>query len=120
MSASDQNFPFPTGTVRDGAYVDVYSNQVRLGVTISDITIVFGLMEDAGPNQIVNKDKVAVHLAPTSAKSLMMHLKAAVEAYEKGAGEIPIPYSVLGSVASIIQLVPAMLRDQISAPESKS
>ena len=116
MSASEQNLVVPVGTQRDLTYVDVYSNQIRLGVTLGDVMIIFGAIEDIGPNQMIIKDKAAVRLSPITAKILMINLQAAIEAYEKGVGEIPIPHLTSQSARAISNSVPEMLREQISGP----
>ncbi|MDA8051133.1 MAG: DUF3467 domain-containing protein [Rhodospirillales bacterium] len=68
----------------------MFSNQLRLGVTLTDFTIVFGVGEDtpAGPNI---RDRVAIHLAPAMLKQLLAHLEMAISAYEEAIGTIPIP-----------------------------
>jgi hypothetical protein len=39
----------------------IYANQLRVSVTVSDITIIFGALEDRA-NNLINEDKSSVHL----------------------------------------------------------
>ena len=72
--------PVPIGSqTRDQNYLDTYANQLRIGATLTDITIVFGIVEDLAPSHFVNKDKVAVHLAPGTLKLLVANLQAVLE-----------------------------------------
>ena len=73
---------------RDAAFVDTYSNSVRVSVTLGDISIVFSVNDDQGLNNVVVKDRVAMHVAPTTLKVLAVMLSTVVEAYEEAVGEI--------------------------------
>jgi hypothetical protein len=77
--------------VRGESFLDTYANQVRLGTTISDFTIIFGVSDDRGPAGVHLKDVVAIHLAPGTMKLLLGNLKSTVEAYEASIGTIPLP-----------------------------
>ena len=67
-------------------------NQLRTGVTVSDITLVFGAIEDRGINQMVNDDKIAVQMSPITAKLLLKNLEMIVSAYESVIGNLsPAP-----------------------------
>lgn len=76
--------------VRNADAVDIYANQLRLGSTLHDFTIIFGATDDRGVGQITSRDLATVRLAPALAKILEMHLRTAIDAYESVVGEIPI------------------------------
>jgi hypothetical protein len=87
--------------------LDVYANQLRAGATLHDFTLIFGVTEDIGANQVINRDKVTVRLSPGMAKTLALQLIAIVEAYEKGVGPIPTsdrnPAEIAALKASMIR-----------------
>lgn len=70
---------------------DVFANQFRIAVTMTDFNIVFAtsLVSATGHPLIV--EKIAVNLAPGMIKQLLLQLKHAVAAYEEAIGEIKIP-----------------------------
>ena len=70
---------------------DVFANQFRMGVTMTDFNIVFAttLVNAAGHPLIM--EKIAVNLAPGMIKQLLLQLKYAVAAYEEAIGEIKVP-----------------------------
>src|SRR5487761_1081463 len=71
--------------------MDVFSNQLRMGVTLSDFTLIFGVTE-SGPTGVgINREKVAIHLAPVMLKQLLFNIELAVNAYEEAVAPIPIP-----------------------------
>ena len=43
---------------RDSSYSDVYANQLRVGMTHADFSLVFGTAEDYGPGQVGVRDQV--------------------------------------------------------------
>ena len=70
--------------------MDVFSNQLRMGVTLSDFTLIFGVTE-SGPTGIgINREKVAIHLAPVMLKQLLLNIEVAVTAYEEAVAPISI------------------------------
>jgi Protein of unknown function (DUF3467) len=71
--------------------LSVYSNQLRVGVTPGDVTIVFSTMEDHGSNQLLPEDKVSIHLSPMTAKLLLKNLEMIMNTYESVIGNIPTP-----------------------------
>jgi hypothetical protein len=90
MSGQQPGFPY-TAIPQMRELLDIYANQARIGATLSDFTIVFGLTEDAGNGQISNRDRVAIRLAPGTAKLLHLHLEAVIGAYEQAVGTISVP-----------------------------
>jgi hypothetical protein len=85
-------------TTRDPSYLDTYANQVRISVSLSDLSITFGVTDDQGFNQPVLRDKVTVRLAPSTVKTLVLNLQTMIEAYEKSVSEIPFSPQTLGQL----------------------
>ena len=85
-----QIFPMPV----TAQLFDSYVNQIRLGATISDFTIICGISEDNGQGQTVVKDKVVVRLAPGTAKLLLLNLQMAISAHEEVIGPINMPHKL--------------------------
>lgn len=69
---------------------DVYANQLRMGVTLSDFTIIFGVAEDDGQGIAQMVDKATIRLAPMTFKALLLNMQGALDAYEKSVGNIII------------------------------
>jgi len=100
---------------RDGNAVDIYANQLRLGSTLHDFTIIFGATDDQGRGQIGSRDLATVRLAPALAKILQMHLRAAVEAYEKKVGPIGISARAEGDMERVRETLEKAYSDQMRA-----
>lgn len=94
---------------------DVFSNQLRMGVTLTDFTIIFGANEET-PMGNVTRDRVAVHLAPGTLKQLLSHLEMAVSAYEEALGPIPAPKRLSEYMAALRANVVRSLQDRINGP----
>ena len=86
---------------RDPAFLDTYANHLRLNIQMSDFTLFFGVTDNLGPNDVVNRDKVAVHLPPTVAKILLVELQAVIDAYEKAVAPIPVPFDLEAHIQAI-------------------
>jgi len=71
--------------------IDIYSNQLRLGVSLSDVSIVFGIVEDRQSSLTTSADKAVVRLAPVTAKQLYLQLRVAIDSYERVLGDIRVP-----------------------------
>lgn len=84
---SDTNKALQLSAHRAPDYVDVYANQLRIGTTVSDFTLVFGASDEG----FTVSDQVSVRLAPGTLKMLFLNVKMALEAYEQAIGEIPVP-----------------------------
>ena len=113
MSESLKNTAIVGSFGRDDSYVDIYANQIRLGVSLSDLTIIFGATDDLGPNQLVSKDKAAIRLSVTNAKILMLNLQTMVEAYENGIGKIRLPRGSIEAMGAISMQIRNMLHEQV-------
>jgi hypothetical protein len=85
-----------------------------VSVTVSDFTITFGATEDRGPGQMVNEDKVSVHLSPITAKILLENLAVIISSYEKVLGAIPLPPKVMDNIKSQIENLVNNLSDQMA------
>ena len=94
---------------------DFFSNQLRLGVTLTDFTIVFGVSEEtpAGPNI---RDRVAIHLAPAMLKQLLAHLEMAISAYEGAVGTIPVPARLNEYTEILRKTLMENLRERLAGP----
>jgi hypothetical protein len=92
----------------------VYANQLRVSVTVSDITIIFGALEDRGANQLINEDKASVHLSPITAKLLLQNLSMIIHAYEQVIGNIPVPPKIIAIAESQTENLIKNLTDQMS------
>lgn len=99
-----EKFPSPQAmplVERDTAFVDTYANQLRMGATLSDFTLIFSVTEERGLGQTVVREKVAVHMPPTVAKMLLVQMQAAIESYEKAVASIPVPHDFQAHVDTI-------------------
>lgn len=94
---------------------DVFSNQVRIGVTLSDFTVIFGATEETPLGPAV-RDRVAVHLAPGALKQLLAQLEMAVSAYEEALGHIPVPLRLDQYMTALRVNMVRNLRERISGP----
>jgi hypothetical protein len=101
---------------REPTFVDTYSNQLRIGATLNDFTITFGITDDQGPGQIHTKDRVAVHLAPGTAKLLVANLRALVEAYEAAISPIVSPDGLDERLKELTEEFASALKEQLKAP----
>ena len=108
----------PAAVPRDQSFQDVYASQLRMSITVSDITIIFGVMSDRGQNIYVPEDRVAVRLAPVTAKVLLQNLTMAVSAYESVLGTIPIPSDTIRQSKANSENLTRVLEEQMSPPAS--
>jgi hypothetical protein len=108
-------FPIvPTGQLRlPGMMQSIYANQLRMSVTVSDITITFGASEDRGVGNLINEDKTSVHLSPVTAKILLINLEKIINVYQNVVGNIPIPQKVVTQIDSQIENLSKMLAEQM-------
>lgn len=93
--------------------VDIYANQIRIGTTLADFTLVFGSTEDAGLGQVINRDRAIVRLAPGTAKSLLLHLTMILQSYEEAIGPLPMPAQMVAELADIKQKITAGYAEQM-------
>ena len=122
--------PFPLVSPGMGGNIippDIFANQLRMAVSFTDVTLVFGVSDTSGPsgegvsNPVV-RDRVAVHMAPGMLKQLLMHVQMAVDAYESALGVIPVPAISAEAVESNRRGLTSSLREQLtgvlSAPKA--
>ncbi len=92
MSSTAQPFGLspPAGVtfVRDENFIDVYSNQLRLNVSVMDFSIVFSVNDERSPGVTTMKDVATVRMSIGTLKTLQTHLTSVVQAYEEAAGKI--------------------------------
>lgn len=100
--------------VQNAEVYDSYANQIRMGVTLSDFTLIFGVIVDRGKAGSVNCDKCIVRLAPTTFKQLHLQMSAALAAYEQSIGEIPTPKNLVGMGEKIQTVLSKNLKEQFS------
>lgn len=98
-----------------GPVPEVFANQLRMGVTVTDFTIVFGTAVDMGGTAVV-ADRAIVHVAPGMLKQILQNLIMAVNAYEEVMGEIRVPKPLEGQLANLKTQVISMLRQQMDGP----
>lgn len=92
---------------------EVFANQMRMGVTITDFTLVFGAAVDIGGGTPMAIDKSVVHVAPGMLKQMLQNITMAVEAYEEVMGEIRLPAPLAGHLANLRIQLTTMLRQQM-------
>ena len=96
-----------------------YANQARVGLTLSDFTLIFGVSDDLGIGAVAAKDLVGVHLAPGTFKALLMHLNMMLEVYEEKIGTINISPGVSREVESQRSRMAEALEMQMNPPTSE-
>jgi hypothetical protein len=104
------------GSSRSSSYVDTYANQIRLSANLSDLALVFGVIEDAGLGQMINSDRVSVRLSLPTAKALMLNLKVAIESYEKNVEQIKLPPIAYGALENLRSGLEATFFQMLNAP----
>jgi hypothetical protein len=101
------------------AVPEVFANQVRMAVTLTDFTLVFGTaVPDQGGVKVgtglaMISDKLALHVAPGTLKQMLLHSQMALDAYEAVMGPIKIPDKLPAFLAKHKALLIEMLRKQI-------
>jgi hypothetical protein len=120
MSDSAQRptpFPFPpqlTPAFMAGPLApEVFANQMRMGVTVTDFTLVFAATGAAG----VPVDKVSVYLAPGMLKQLLLQVAMAVEVYEETVAPISVPRRMDEFIQRIRAELTTGLRSQMDGPD---
>ncbi|MBV0888152.1 hypothetical protein KTQ54_06320 [Komagataeibacter oboediens] len=93
---------------------DVYANQIRMGVTLSDFSLVFGAIADRGKQGSHNVDKCIVRLAPITFKQLYIQMSATLEAYEQSVGKIPTSKKIVDGSKKIQKVLSINLKEQLS------
>ena len=95
---------------------DIFANQMRMGVTLTDFTLIFSVIAESGPTGAVNKDRAIIHLAPGMLKQLLLNTQMAVKAYEDAIAEIPIPKQIQQQLDQIGASLRDSLRAQMDGP----
>jgi len=104
------------GIPRSSDFVDIYANQVRLSVTVSDISIMFSTIQDRGPGVITPEDRASIRLSPMTAKAFLKNLEMVVAAYEAVLGEIPVPPKASKMIDEYYDGLTNMLAEQMAPP----
>jgi hypothetical protein len=71
-----------------GTTPETFANQMRMGVTVTDFTLIFGVGADAGTGPPMLIDKAIIHVAPGMLKQIAQNLAMAVAAYEEVLGKL--------------------------------
>ena len=100
-------------------FKDIYANQVRLGVTLTDFTIIFGIADDLG-SQTINKDLAAIRLSPGTMKLLLVQMSAVLSAYETACGQIPSFAIDQGRETEMMDNVTKSLQEMIGGRTAKT
>jgi len=69
-------------------FKDVYSNNVRLGLTPWDFTVVFALTKEIVPGVMTAEDQVAVRMSPQQFKTVTKSLAMTMKVWEEVFGDI--------------------------------
>jgi hypothetical protein len=78
----------PQQFVRTAEFKDVYSNFVRLGVSGSDINVVFGKIIEPAAGINVIEDQVMVRMSPHQFKTFLDQATKTFNAWEEVFGEV--------------------------------
>ena len=97
--------------------LDVYINQIRMGATLMDFTIILGATEDSGSGQVTNRDRVAVRVAPATAKILLLHLEMLVSAYEESVGPVSVSQRLDAELAATKQNIVRAFIEQMQTAQ---
>lgn len=98
---------------RDPLYPEVYANQLRMGITLSDFTLVFSTSNER-TNAI--EDKATVRLAPLTAKLLLQNLQMVLSVYEEKFGAINIPPKMMAQMEEQRKGLRDHLSEQLAPP----
>lgn len=105
---------------------ELFANQLRLGVTLTDFTLVFGSTvpqpdaSQAGAGFGIMSDNVALHLAPGMLKQLLLQSEMAVAAYEAVMGPIKVPSKLTAFLENHKEKLIKMLRHQMEGTSESS
>jgi hypothetical protein len=105
---------------RVSTWVDIYSAQVRMNLSVADFAITFSTLNDLGPGAFSVSDLAVVRLSPSTAKILQVYLNAAIVAYETAVGEIKIPDPSVEVANQWKDLIVQNLKAQISGVMASS
>ncbi len=69
-------------------YRESYANSVQIRVNLWDFLLLFGIVNQTGPDQVNIQNFQGVYLSPQQAKALLNVLQQNVNQYESAFGEI--------------------------------
>ena len=75
-------------TRKSSEFIETYANNISFGTSPWDVTLFFGRIMTADPNEVYIEHRMAVTLSPQTAKVLSDFLRRNIEAYEQQYGEI--------------------------------
>jgi len=80
-------------------YRESYANSVQIRVNLWDFFLLFGLVNQTGPDNVNIQNFQGVYLSPQQAKALLNVLQQNVNQYETAFGEIKLePHPPAGTV----------------------
>ena len=100
---------------------EVFANQVRMAISVTDFTLVFGTsltdggrgIGSVGMGVAASLDKVILHVAPGMLKQLLLQIEMAIGAYESVMGDIKVPNSLPTHLATHKIMMANMLRQMM-------
>ena len=93
MSDQESTTPVPIG--RSSNYVDVYASIIRMNMTPTDFTVIFGVNEDLGPGLLIPQDRASVRVSPQTLRILIENAALFLRAWEAQFGKVNLPQGVL-------------------------
>jgi len=81
----------PLSGVRDPHYAEIYSNNIKIAYNPTDISIIFGVVDNLPTLQAIVRDVATVRIAPVQLKVIAQSLSMHLRAWEKYFGEIRLP-----------------------------
>lgn len=87
-----------TPIVRSEKFVDIYTNQIRVGMTQNDFTLTFCVTDDHGVDKMHLLDLAAVRMSPQTLKVSLVTLASVLETYEAQFGSVSIATAALASI----------------------
>lgn len=88
--SSDPQLTTVANMVRSPDYKDLYSNYTRVGVSPSDLNIVFSRIGETSNNQPLIEDLVMVRMSPQQFKVFVDHVVKTMTAWESVFGEVAV------------------------------
>jgi flagellar protein FlaG len=83
-------------------YREGYANSVQIRVNLWDFLLLFGLVNQTGPDAVNIQNFQGIYLSPQQAKALLNVLQQNVNQYETAFGEIKLePHAVTGGGAVV-------------------
>jgi hypothetical protein len=79
---------YPQQTLRSAEFKDIYSNFVRMGVSGSDISIIFGKLVDSPLGFNVVEDQAIIRMSPHQFKTFLSQATKTLNAWEEVFGAV--------------------------------